>query len=275
MKNLTRRLVYSFLTYALSFLLLLLTIATHAQSPWLPDATDKGIGVEFLKPFFSDSDGISFFSTTQTISGRFRVSDKAILVTELPFSSFRIDSGDSEFALGNPYLGLIVNNSKKSYFLEAGLRVPLASDDKFGSFLVGLYSDYDRLEAYRPDMVSIIIKNNYLKRNDSGFILRLVGGLSFWVPTDDGGETEVLFDYGGHAGYDGTKIQVFGGFTGRLVITEADLNFSERTIHQFGVFARYKSKNVHPGLLFKIPLDSILNDNVNIIMGLNLLINLK
>lgn len=191
-----------------------------------------------------------------------------------PFVSYNSDFSDSEFAFGNPYLGVMLNNSDQRYFLEAGLRAPLASDEKLGTLFTGVFSDYDRAEAYFPDMFSISLKNTYLEKNDSGFILKLMGGLSFWIPTNDNNdETEILVDYSGHAGYEGSKVQVLGGITGRLITTEDDLDFIERTIHQFGVFVRYKSNKVQPGLLLKLPLDDDFNDIVNFVLGLNVLIN--
>ena len=275
MKTYSRQLFYSFLTTALFFLFTSVNFTAKAQSPWLPDSLDNGIGFEFLKPVFDDGTGISALTSTQIISGRYRANDNVLLVVELPFIYFNSDFFDSEFKIGNPYVGFLVNNSSKTYFLEAGIRAPLASDDDFGVTSIGVFSDFDRAEAYGPDLFAITVKNNYLKKSQSGFVFKLMGGLSYWLSTDSNNtDSELLFDYSGHAGYDGDKVQLLGGITGRLIITEDDIDFGERTFHQFGIIARYKATKVQPGLLFRIPLDDDLGDLINFVAGVNLLINL-
>jgi len=253
-----------------------LAVAVQAQSFWLPNATDNGIGLEVLKPSFKGEDETSFLSTAPTLSGRFRVGEQLLLAAELPFTYYNSEFTDGEFAVGNPYLGAVLHNKAQSYFLEAGFRVPIASDEKYDGLIIGNYADYDRLEAYSPDMLSFTLKNHYLRNSDAGFVFRLMGGVSVLVPTNnDNLDTEALFDYAGHAGYENATIQVLGGLTGRLLMTEEDLDFNERTVHQLGVFARYKASKVQPGLLFKVPVDDDFNDIIDFVFGLNVLVQLN
>ena len=255
---------------------IIFAVAVQAQSFWLPNATDNGIGLEVLKPSFEGEDETSFLSSAPTLSGRFRMGEQVLLAAELPFAYYNSEFSDGEFAVGNPYLGAILHNKAQSYFLEAGFRAPIASDKKYAALSRGYFADYDRFEAYNPDLLSFTLKNHYLRNSDAGFALRLMGGVSVLVPTgEDNFDTEALFDYAGHAGYENAKIQVLGGLTGRLIMTEEDLDFNERTVHHVGVFARYKADKVQPGLLFKVPVDDDFNDLVDFVFGLNVLVQLN
>jgi hypothetical protein len=283
MKNLTRVPIVRYCSFSIFLFLLFsnLTLTSQSQSFWLPDTSynaGHGMCLEILKPFFDDNDDISFLTSTQNLSGRYQVSHKIFLVAELPFAHFNSDFSDSEFSIGNPYLGFVRHKAGQPYFLEVGIRAPLASDEKFNALFVGLFTDYDKAEAYVPDLLTVSIKGTYVKKYNSNFMLRLSGGPTIWQATKDNtieDDTEALLDYSGHVGYDGSKVRIMGGITGRLVVTESDIDIQERTIHHFGLFGRYKSKNVQPGLLLKIPIDEDLNDIFNFSIGVNLLVNLN
>lgn len=276
MKNRARTVLYHYSFFRVSLLLLfsIVTVISQAQSIWLPNATNKGFGIEYLEPSFSINENNSILSSTQFVSGRYRVSDKFLLVTEFPFANFKSKFSSPEFAFGNPYLGFIMRKSDRPYFMEAGVRAPLASEGNESAMFSGVLSDYYRAEAFLPEMFSLSLKNNYLKITDSNFMLKLMGGLSFWLPTNnDARDPEVIMDYSGHVGFDDPKVQIMGGIGGRLILTEDELDFKERTLHQFAIFARYKAKNVQPGLLIKMPLDEELSNFINFVFGVNLLMN--
>ena len=260
------------------FFLLLFSISTktiNAQSLWLIDTTNRAINIELMKPFFEGGEDISFFSTSQIISGKFRMSDKLFLVSELPFASFASEVSDSEFTYGNPYLGFMFYDRGGSYFFEGGLRFPIANEEKSSALFLGYFTDFDRLEAYVPDLLSISLKNSFIKKNSANYLLKAMAGISFWIPRGENPQdNEVLLDYGIHTGYDGNKVQLLGGITGRLIVTVEDADIGERTLHNFGASARYKFKKAQPGLMLRVPLDEDFGDFINLIMGFNLTINL-
>jgi hypothetical protein len=275
MKNLTRFLIRFFSGIVLPFVLTITAFAVSAQTCWLPDATDKGVGVEWLKPSLSEDDETSFLSSASTLTGRFRVGEKLVLAGELPFAYFNAEYMDAELAVGNPYLGVIFNKENSPYFLEAGFRAPIASEDKYMAFFYSYLADFDRSEAYMPDVWSISVKNHYLKRSESGVFFKLMGGFSYWLPREsEYSDPEGLFDYGGHLGYEAENVQVFGGMTGRIILTESDIDFKEATVNHFALFARYKGWKVQPGVVFKVPVDDDYSEIVSYVIGLNALIPL-
>lgn len=277
MKNLTRFLIASVTGIILPFVLTITTFAVSAQTFWLPDATDKGVGFEWLKPSVAEDEETSFLSSAPTLTGRYRVGEKLVLVGELPFAYFNAEYMDAELAVGNPYLGIIFNKEDSPYFLEAGFRAPVASEDKYMAFFYGYLADFDRSEAYMPDVWSISVKNHYLKRSDSGFFFKLMGGFSYWLPraSINSINPEGLFDYGGHLGYEAGRVQIFGGMTGRIILTEEDLDFKEASVHHLTVYAQYKGWQVQPGLILKVPVDDEFNEVVSHIIGLNVLVSLN
>ncbi|MEO1261469.1 MAG: hypothetical protein AAFZ15_21880 [Bacteroidota bacterium] len=267
--------LFTFPKMLLFFLFTSLALVARSQPLWLPDNPNNYVGLELLKTAYDNADDLSFLTSVHVLSGKFRLNDGLSLLAELPTSYIDGEFGDAEFALGNPYLGLIIRNSEKDHFFETGLRIPIAPDDKFSASTAGSFSDFDRAEAYLSDIFTITTKYNYMKKNDSNLILRFRGGPTFWISTSDDTETEVLLDYSAQAGYDAGSFEVLGGFTGRAIITESDIDFGERSIHQIGLSGHYKGEKVTPGLLFRFPMDEDLGDLLDLVIGIHVIANLN
>lgn len=198
------------------------------------------------------------------------------MLANYPVAHFGVDNeffNESETAIANPYVGFEFRRPGTSSFIELGGRVPLAPDDKLGALLYGTFADINRLGAFAPDLLTVTGKFNYYNENASNLIVRLRGGSTVLIPTDEG-DTELVLDYSAQVGYKGSQISVIGGLSGQLIVTEEDLDLGERTIHQLGASASLNLGSVRPGIHFWIPMDEDL-DFIDFVLGLNLVLQLR
>ncbi len=259
---------------------LIMPVSLSAQSIWLDrgESQEKSFAIEILKPNFDGEDNTTFATSAIFLSGRIPVSDRLLLVAELPFAHFGIenfDESDTEF--GNPYLGLEIRKPNSHLFAELGFRPPLAPENNAAP-LAGTAADFDRFEAFVPDIFTVTGKGNFHRKNASNLVVRLRGGPTLWIDAGDAlDETEFFLDYSGQVGYEGKQFSLMGGLTGRLRlwVSEADLDIGERTFHQFGAAASVALGMVRPGIHFRIPLDDGLTDAIDFVFGLHLGVHLK
>jgi hypothetical protein len=241
-----------------------------AQSIWTDRGSRDLVAVEFLKPNFEGDSPTTFMTSALFLTGRFSLKDNLALIGEFPFSHYGYEDRDvSETGFGNPYIGLEFWGEGSHAFYELGIRIPTASEEKGSSAIVGFLSDYDRFEAFVPEMLSIPFKANYgWKDPVNNFVYRIRGGPVITIPTD-GGDTEAYLDYGFLLGWEDEQFGLTGGFTGRAFISEDDLSLGERTIHQVGFQAKLILDHVCPGVHLQIPLDEDFLDILDLIVGLH------
>lgn len=107
---------------------------------------------------------ITFSATAVHLAGRLRVSPRTAAVASVPVLMFRITSDASNavllgvdeapsFGLGNPYLG-ILHDVTASFAVEAGVWLPLSTDDDYTASSVGAYTDPEHFEAYLGQTMS-------------------------------------------------------------------------------------------------------------------------
>ncbi len=244
-----------------------------AQTIWAPPAEDNpSIALEIARPVFNNDlgnlstpSGVVFASTRWPVSSYLRV------VGEVPLSYGRLTTPDGtqlsgETAFGNPYAGIEYQFAGSPLFIEAGARAPLTPDDEFVASLVGVATDLDRWEAFAPDIVPVTTMLNYTPRLSEGWVVRLRGGASNWIPTS--GEYELFALADGQAGYAGHRFLVLAGGTTRALLTESG-SFGERTFFQLGAGGWYQFGRVQPGLQFRLPVDSDLTDISDFTFGVS------
>jgi hypothetical protein len=241
----------------------------EAQSIWLP-RSEPAIAIEGLKPFV-EGGGLSFFSTAWYLSGRARVSGSLILVGEVPFAfaSFDSDFGpasESDAAIGNIYVGLEIGKQTSPVFFEVGARAPIAPENNLAT-AIGVLADLDRWEAFVPNLFPITGMVNYMNVSDTGLLLRFRGGPVLWIPTESGGETELLAMLNALVGYQDPmdKFGVKGGLTSRIIVSEGG-SFGDRSSFQAGANGWFGLGRVRPGVLVLIPLE---DTGVDVTVGLN------
>jgi hypothetical protein len=243
-----------------------------AQSLWTDQSSDRAISVEFLKPEFEGDDDTDFLTSTIVLSGRMPISPTIAGEAELPFTRYGIDNDvidRSESAVGNPYLGVRIRS--RSVVYRVGIRLPIAPEDKATALTAGRLTDYDRFEAFLSNVLAVNASATGQARLSDQATLQFGGGPVLLVSTEDtgGDDAEVYAQYFLLGEFDARTVLVKAGFTGRALLTESDLDFGERSIHQFGLGASLNTGMVRPGLLVRIPLDKDLREDVDYVVGLN------
>lgn len=254
----------------------------NAQPIWLDHGLKNYVAIEILKPNFRGDSNLSFITSALFLSGRFAISERIVFVSELPLAHAGFDndfggSSDSETAIGNPYFGFEVRTPESPVSVELGLRLPVIPEDKFLVSLVGSGSDFGRFEAFRHDLFLILGKVDFQQKNASNVFTRIRFGPTIWLQTGDDfdDDTEIWFDVSIQTGYQGTRVNVMGGLTGRMLVSEEDLNFGERTFYEFGATTSFNLGKTRPGIHLRAPIDENLDSLVDFVVGLNLAVQIQ
>lgn len=139
-----------------------------------------------------------------------------------------------------------------------------------------MFADVDRFEAFTPEILTATAKINYRKKNVSNLFVRLRGGPALFLGTEEFGEdADVFLDYSAQMGYEGFLLYLIGGISGRFSATSDDGAIGDRSIYQLGAAANLVLGNVRPGILFRLPLDEDLRDDLDLVLGLQMSVLLR
>lgn len=266
-------------TLALATTALLAPTAAPAagQSFWLPATEGPSVALEVLRAGFVGDSDVAGTTGVLFLSGRLPVGERLGLVLELPVARAAFDPGPQfgGTALGNPYLGVEIGDRNEGLLFEVGARPPLAGDDKFLVHFVSSMTEFDRLEAFFPDNLSVsALASHRTEDPDTGLTLRLRGGpiFSYYVKHEEEARSHDLYlGYGVQAHYLAGPARLLGGITGRYMVTDDEpMDIAERATHQLGVAASLANGPVRPGLHLRIPLDQNLSDFINYVVGIQL-----
>jgi hypothetical protein len=243
--------------------------AVNAQELW-PGISPANFRFDLAKPSFENIDP-GFFTVTGMPMVRFKLGS-AYLVADLPFASYAAgsDAEESDFRIGNPYLGVEARKKGSPFLLQFGGRLPLADEGDNGAALaVGLLSDWDHVEAWYPDLVPITASVVYERVTAGGLAVGArLGGSGFFYTGDDSEDTDFLVNYGLRLGYEKNRAVLAAMFTGRWVATSEDADDSSQ--QQLGFEAGYRFGSVMPMLSFRLPLDDPLKETTNSVFGIGL-----
>ena len=238
-----------------------------SQSLLLPH-DENYFGIELLKPDF-DGDEVSFESFTLFATLRHLIHDDIAIVIEAPFSTYDARSFDSEIATGNLYAGLERRKPGRPYSWEFGIRFPTAPDNNGSARLVGVLSDVNRWEGFFNDLLVFVGGASVRYVNPPGFGFRGRIAQTLWIPTEIG-DVDLFGLYSAHFFYLGEQVEFTGGLSGRILLTEDNLDIGERTFHQLDLAGVFRATQTWTGVHIRVPLDEGLVDIVNIVFGFQL-----
>lgn len=240
----------------------------HSQS-LLYDRTPNSINVQWLRPSIPGGNAeLAFGTSRSSITGRFTVGNNSSLIVELPFAFYELKNFDnSEFALGNVYLGAEFPFGNEKVFAEAGIALPTASQNPAGA--IGFVSDFDRPQTFTLDATTIKFRLNYADLEDAGFIYRFRAGPDFFIISDEFRDgSELFLNYAVQLGYRGNNFYGLAGVSAFTLLSESDLPGAARSQYAFSAVLTLSNTRVKPGVVFKVPLDNDFEGLVDNALGL-------
>jgi hypothetical protein len=220
------------------------------------------------------------------VSGRYSVGNNVVFVADIPMAHAGYEGweyydpyygnrysypGESQWMIGNPYVGVDVKSSNGAFTGEIGFRPPIGAEDKEYAAVVGTMASLDRLGAFSPNTWSFSGMAGFRKITRDGLAFQLRGGPAFLVPTNSNIDPELYVQYGGQFGYQDAKYSMMIGLRGLFWVT-TDFNgitFGQRTMHSLEMSGHVLLGSVQPGLRVVIPLDKDQTDIFDAIYGLN------
>lgn len=256
--------------------ILALTAATaaSAQTIWTPIEHRLSVNVEALHPRFDDVGGnVSAFSGALFLTGTLPVSERGMLIIELPFARSSIDVGGqsvSNTAFGNPYIGMQVGagTTAHGFVGELGIRPPIVGDNDASAGSMGALADLDRQEAFQNKLTTISAAANVYARSPQT-MGRLRLGLTEQFIGADVIDYETLLNYGALASLDVDRLRVGAALTGRYLLTGSG-SFGDRSFHHAAASASVSFEQLRPGLFFRVPFEKDVRDLVSRTVGVTL-----
>lgn len=245
-------------------LLLAVTLqeVARAQAPSMGRDLPHAVWIEIEKPQFDELD-TGILNGLLVPSFRGAVSERTFIVLDLPISHADLGDGSGqETMFGNPYVGVEYGAASSPVWWEAGIRPPIASEDNFSAALIGLQTDFNRAEAFLPDLLSIVTRFNYRDRMEGGGVFHVRPGLAYLIP--DGGTADLLFDYMVMGGYEFADFVAGAELSGRLVVTTSDGGGDpfDRSVNQLTLLGHKRTGSIRPGLELRIPLNNLATDYI-------------
>lgn len=253
--------------------------ASVAQSLWSTPYVPNQVALEVLQPGLSGGpdEDVDLLTGAATLWGSRLLNDRTTLVAGVPMARYAADTpagAVSEQLIGNPYVGLGVSSTRVPLLVELGARLPLAPPQPAAA-RAGAVADLAHREAFAPDLLSaqLILNARWDWTRSAG--LRLRGGpLGTLSTPDDARTTELYLRYGVQGWYEGERLIVGLGITGRALATERGGAFSDRTIHQATGTLIVNGPRVQPGVLFRTPINGPDSDATDLVVGLTLSVTL-
>jgi len=263
--------------------IMLSSALSTAQVNWMSPLHEPGISLEISKVSYEWDRNLSFWSIQYSLSGRIRLADRLDLLLEFPYSHFSRKAYSyyggsyyerSESTIGNPLLGIELAGRESSPVLKFGVRLPLAEVDyqNYHASDFGMASAMDRWEAFWPKLLTLQLSTGYRVVEMNQYQFQFLFSPTAMFP--DEGDPELLADCSAEFWLTQRYVRAGLGINGRLIVTESDLSFDERTQFQAGASLSATIGSFHPGIHIRVPLDESIQQSLNFTYGLNLTVDL-
>ncbi len=247
----------------------------YADPIWIPGNEQAYADIEIVRPVFknnllSDPTGLAVFVTLRALS-----ESKAALVFEIPYATTTYDNyflgnnfgQETESSFGNMFTGIQIRTEGSRLSSEFGIRFPTASDNNIFANSTGILADFDRVDAFITDWISLKAIFSFDIGTGNGFCGRIRSGLThfFHIGKETPSTTrEAHFLYSAHLWYSLRNMNFGGGISGIKNLTPDD---SEG---QYGFMASYRYRFIKPGVHVRFPLTKGLDQVLNFVFGFNI-----
>ena len=248
-----------------------------AQNYWMHPGEGTSVSLEIFKPKFDDFEAFDLMTSVWLLSASIETSERMTLVLDYPIANLDVKEnygGDAATLFANPYVGFEYKlgslDEKETLLVRVGIRLPLASDNKYGVASIGAWTLYDRFEAFVPDLLTIVEGFGWRKElSSSGIEQKSNVNFAIMIPTEDG-EAELFGDYNFAFWFPVQTLNLGIGLSGRIIVTEGDLDILERTFHHVRLSGNIAAGKFKPGFHMQVPTDELLADIVDFSYGVNL-----
>jgi hypothetical protein len=255
------------LATAIALIGMISAASAPAQSLWLDRSRPSLVSVQFLKPIY-DGGNSSFATAVGYLDARANISESLSFVGEAQYSAYDAKgSRSTSFSIGNPYAGLELRNSSGTSRLEVGVRFPFAVQSEGAALVNGAVADISRFGAFLPETYVVQALGDFRTPGDEGPYLRARLGPQLATPENGNGDSELFGQYALIGGYETASVRVGAGLVGVMLLSEENLDFSERTIHQLQLNADFGKGTFRPSVFATLWLDEDLRDDVPLVVG--------
>lgn len=259
------------------------SFSMSAQSIYYNHGHDNFLRLEINRPIFTTDFDVNMLSFDGYLNGEFRIGEKNKIAFEIPYhrfstdldlgsvSNFQINNTTSQ--LGNMAIAFQIRNLEHPNYFEFKLRLPTPEEiNTFG--INSTLTDYtERLTSFVPNIFSIEGSYSLESTNQLGLYYRFKPGLKFIIPTDHfsfNGELELLLDMNVLGGYRSEIFDINAGITTTSIITESDIDFSDRVLRQIFTTITFTGQSIRPGLMIRKSLGELSEGFYNIVIGFHI-----
>ena len=242
--------------------LTVIPLAGQAQNVWVEEPDGKTeIGLDFRIPAFNgpENNGVAF---ANYLYSNIPLSNKTTLQLDLPISHYSNGGGESNFGVGNPYIGIQFGAPNASTKFDLGVRVPLLRNFERAHFSGISTENYTR-GAFLPKTTTIVSNIHYRYNRKSGLGFRIGGGPEVLFRNE--GETELFLKLYAQLLYKVGNTTFGGGLNSRWFATVGDNRATELDLN-LGIFGSHDFGKISTGAYFE-PLGT---NSTDYIIGLNL-----
>ena len=231
--------------------------------------------------FFSND--VSISSGAYMLTGSYPVGERGAIEINLPYHIFKQTSTfdfsgvteSNEISLkdiGNIRLNYIQRlgekNSEIQHYAVVGAYMPTAGED--AGF--GVFDNYYDIFSYTDE--SFVLRGTYVVvKRSSAVTLSLEVGPDLFIPTDDGGDTELFAHWGiGLSSSPVENLAIRTELVGLGIISE-DVGNGDRFQHQATLGGRYQFGKIVPGLFYTLnmnDLNEIYDSSIGVEIGFEL-----
>lgn len=261
-------------TFTMTLLVLGLGFETMGQQINLEPATQDHdlLGFRASLPMYKDNE----FEEYSSLSGSYSIytlinlKNDWSLYGEIPIivAKYKSSFGDSESESGLGNIMVILRkslNESKTSQISFGAFVPTAGKDNYLKLDVGSSANLYRIAQSIPAF-TIYGNYSYSSPQDRTGIFGFEAGPEVWIPTDES-DNEFLLHVGGKAGHKFSKIWLWIEYNGLILLSESDIDFNDRLLHQLVLGGQLNVGKVNPGVFYSLPLKDYIKDVQSGVLG--------
>ncbi len=258
--------------------------SAFAQDIWMPQQKGSYISAEYLAPSLN-ANPLNIGIQDVVLSGALQLKNGNRFKFELPMVWYNQPEFKETFyvspytytytspevkssGVGNLSFSYEITRPDTNVTYEIGIRLPMASETEPAPVL-GAIADYDRLEMYVPDYMTLNFSIHVKKETDKYFFGAHFSP-SFLIRTGSSTTGQSLELLLGASVQGGVKLQDFTfsmGYSGRFDASD-NMDFADRFVHQIGAVASYKTGQFQPSVFLRAPIDKNLEQALNFVYGI-------